>query len=195
MPLTVFSLVWGEWVYSVYWRTASFQRKKSNQWKNITEGYSDAAGPIIPAPPYQIGKMVGYKDMSESAGWIKSRHRCFMSVGLWCGSSSLVLGQRQHRTIWVTSTAPGLKFIWAGKPAHRKPSKTPSLTENIRFPWHISSFKWKLDNPHSHAFTLTLSSKLPWCQELLLDLTYLRIKLFPFSWSRSCYLRRLKSAW
>lgn len=33
-------------------------------------------------------------------------HGCSVSLGLWCSSSSLVLGQRQQRTVWFTPAAP-----------------------------------------------------------------------------------------
>ena len=67
----------------------------------------------------------------------------------WCGS---------HRQ----PPAWGL-FIWALKPVHRKPSKTPTfaseaadITGNIKMLCHISILKWKLDHLHSRALTLTL---------------------------------------
>lgn len=46
-------------------------------------------------------------------------HGCTVSLGLWCSSSSLVLGQRQQQTVWFTPAARAWAlFIWALKSVH-----------------------------------------------------------------------------
>lgn len=96
-----------------------------------------------------------YTRMAAVCQWV-----CGGAPGAWCrakGSSGLMR---------VAPAATGLRFIYLGTGAGTQETQQASdlaleaadITGNIKLPYHVSSFKWKLHNLRSHAFTMTLLS-------------------------------------